>query len=180
MAYINLLPKIEQEKREREKTFRLILILGVLITSLTLFFVLAVFVAKIQLGYKASEQQAELQAARLQLSQVEVLEKRIRSINSTLGKINRFYNEQIFASEVVNVVTSYLEPQMKIKSFYLNPETGEGSFLGYAPSMEALEKLRTKLKEDGRFSKIDIEITGFVKTKDVSFRLNFSWLKNEG
>ena len=46
--------------------------------------------------------------------------------------------------------------------------------------MEALEELRKKLKEDGRFSKIDIEITGFVKTKDVSFRLNFSWLKNEG
>ena len=66
---------------------------------------------------------------------------------------------------------------MSVQGFNFSPETGKGYLLGYAKSLESLERYRDKLKESTSFQKAEIEILGFLKTKDVTFRLDFEYGK---
>ena len=177
MNYINLLPKRELQQRSEEKKLRLILIVGSICLFLLIFFLLLVFVFKIKANSYLEEAKIDLAEKKIGLFQVNQLEKKISKLNSTFKKVNRFYQSQIFTTEIFKILTSYFEPGMSIQGFNFSPETGKGYLLGYAKSLESLERYRDKLKENTAFQKAEIEILGFLKTKDVTFRLDFEYGK---
>ena len=177
MNYINLLPKIELQQRNEEKKLRLILVIGSICLFLLIFLLLLIFVFEIKANSYLEEARIELAEKKVDLFQVNQLEKRISKLNSTFKQINRFYQNQIFTTEIFKTLTFYFEPGMSVQGFNFSPETGKGYLLGYAKNLESLEKYRDKLKESAIFEKVEIEILGFLKTKDVTFRLDFKYGK---
>ena len=177
MNYINLLPKIELQQRNEEKKLRLILVIGSICLFLLIFLLLLIFVFEIKANSYLEEARIELAEKKVDLFQVNQLEKRISKLNSTFKQINRFYQNQIFTTEIFKTLTFYFEPGMSVQGFNFSPETGKGYLLGYAKNLESLEKYRDKLKESAIFEKVEIEILGFLKTKDVTFRLDFEYGK---
>ncbi len=177
MNYINLLPKIELQQRNEEKKLRLILVIGSICLFLLIFLLLLIFVFEIKANSYLEEAKIELAEKKVDLFQVNQLEKRISKLNSTFKQINRFYQNQIFTTEIFKTLTFYFEPGMSVQGFNFSPETGKGYLLGYAKNLESLEKYRDKLKESAIFEKVEIEILGFLKTKDVTFRLDFKYGK---
>ena len=175
MSYINLLPQKEQERLLRERRFRMIVILGTLVTSLTIVFTLTLMVMKTQASYFLLQKETELIAAKVQLNQAHILEKKISSIDTLLSNVGRFYQSQISSPEVEKLITGYLEPGMKVKSFYFSPQSGKGLLVGYSPDLDTLERYREKLNRDNHLLKAEVEITGLFQTKNINFRLNFSW-----
>ncbi len=177
MNYINLLPKVELQQRNEEKKLRLILVIGSICLFLLIFLLLLIFIFEIKANNYLEEAKIELAEKKVELFQVNQLEKRIRKMNSTFKQINKFYQNQIFTTEVFKTLTFYFEPGMSVQGFNFSPETGKGYLLGYAKNLESLERYRDKLKESAIFKKVEIEILGFLKTKDVTFRLDFEYGK---
>ncbi|MCD6114724.1 hypothetical protein J7J74_00325 [bacterium] len=177
MNYINLLPKVELQQRNEEKKLRLILVIGSICLFLLIFLLLLIFIFEIKANNYLEEAKIELAEKKVELFQVNQLEKRIRKMNSTFKQINKFYQNQIFTTEVFKTLTFYFEPGMSVQGFNFSPETGKGYLLGYAKNLESLERYRDKLKERAIFKKVEIEILGFLKTKDVTFRLDFEYGK---
>jgi len=177
MNYINLLPKVELQQRNEEKKLRLILVIGSICLFLLIFLLLLIFIFEIKANNYLEEAKIELAEKKVELFQVNQLEKRIRKMNSTFKQINKFYQNQIFTTEVFKTLTFYFEPGMSVQGFNFSPETGKGYLLGYAKNLESLERYRDKLKESAIFKKVEIEILGFLKTKDVTFRLDFEYEK---
>lgn len=175
---INLLPSEEKEKILTETKIKVAAIHWFLV----LFFIscLIASLALINLYIKI-----QLDGQRAQISQNNGipsnadaldLEKNIGLFNSDLNKINEFYKNKIYFSEIFSKISDILPESIYFTNLTAN-KNDEGvkiSISGFSPSRETLLELKKNLdKEKDYFKNIYFPQSDWVKPSDINFFISF-------
>jgi Tfp pilus assembly protein PilN len=170
---INLLPPIEKEKRAQEKTLKLTWILGILIVASILCFSLILLSIKFYIADQVRSQDAFIETERQKNSQVQVLQKKINSVNSTLSKLNGFYQNQFAVSAFLEQFFSLVQSDIYLENFSYQSEGSRIIFSGYALDIDSAHKFRELLREQKNFKETNFTIPDWLQLKGVSFRVSF-------
>ncbi|MDO8265127.1 MAG: hypothetical protein Q7T34_02025 [Candidatus Parcubacteria bacterium] len=178
---INLLPPQFKEELKMEESYRMTLILGILIT---LFFVslgLVLLSVNLYLTGQVESQQISIQAADREIKTPEAIatEEKIISLNKTVSGLNSFYQKQIKASASLEEIAGILPEGSYATqiSFTPNPEGKDYnfkvSFSGFAETRQILFQLKQNIENNGDFSDLYFPPSNWVEPNDVNFTLTF-------
>lgn len=177
---INLLPLTEKENLLLEKKKRIAIILWILVLFFLICLILILFSIKIYIQSQVESQRTLLVEAEKEFEQSEIQELRakINSINSTLTKLDSFYQEKIYFSQVLEEISATLPQGMYLTGFSvippLNKENGiKVSLSGFAPTVEHLIELKNNLDEDPNFKETSFPPENWVNPEDIDFFITF-------
>jgi len=174
---INLLPPIEKEKRTQEKILKLVWILGILIVASMLCFVLILLSIKFYIADQIISQDTFIEMERQKNSQVQVLQKKINSVNISLLKLNNFYQNQFAVSAFLEQFSSLIQSNMYLENFSYQSEGSRIILSGFAFNIDQAHKFREALREQENFKETDFTIPDWLQQKGVNFRASFNLKK---
>jgi len=170
---INLLPPIEKEKRAQEKTLKLTWILGILIVASILCFSLILLSIKFYIADQVRSQDAFIETERQKNSQIQVLQKKINSVNSTLSNLNDFYQNQFAVSVFLEQFSSLVQSNICLENFSYQLEGSRVILSGYASNIDEAHEFRELLREQENFKETDFIIPDWLQQKGINFRVSF-------
>lgn len=177
---INLLPPREKEILLMEKKKRMVIILWALVLFFLICLILILFSIKIYLQTQVESQKILLLEARKEFEQSEFqnLQEGIKSANFTLGKLNSFYQEKIYFSEILERISKTLPAELYLTdlSAVFSPaeETGVNiSLSGFAPTVETLLEFSKNLEKEKGFKDIHFPSEVWFEPFDIDFFVTF-------
>lgn len=179
---INLLPPQEKEKLLLEKKKILITILLILVLYFLFCLIFILFSIKVYSQIQIEFQEALLLRTEKGLGESEIknFQEKIKETNSTLTKINSFYQQQIYFSEILERISKTLPQETYLTNFSTafytkeKEETGiKFSLSGFAPTRENLIEFKENLEKEEGFKEIYFPPTNWVKPTDIDFSLSF-------
>ena len=174
--------KTEQKKElKREKDFKLVLILGILVLSFLICFSLILFSIKILIEGELSYQKILLEQKEKEAFYFYDLEKEVKEVNLTINKINFFYQKKTDFIDLSRAIFDSLPPEVYLSIFNFSkpaiPEEAKYSgsiFLtGFAPSRQALTLLKKNLESEKKFMEVYFPSENWVKPNDIIFTVSF-------
>ena len=169
---INLLPPQQQKELLKEKSFKLVLILGITFLAFLLSLFLILFSIKISIEGKLFVQGAFLSQKEIESAQIKDLEEQIKNLNLTLSNLNSFYQNQISLIETTEKISKALPAKAYLTSLDLD-QLGKFSLAGYSPSREILIEFKKNLEEEQRFEDIYFPPSNWVIPNDINFTISF-------
>lgn len=144
---INLLPIIEKEKLLLEKNKRIAIILWVLVLFFLICSILILFSIKTYIQAQVKSQQYLLTEAKKEKNQSEIenLQEEINSINSSLTKLNSFYQNGIYLSDILEKISKTLPEKLYLTN--LSIVFPSVSLFGFAPFTETLFEFKENLEK---------------------------------
>lgn len=172
---INLLPPEEKEILRQEKSWKLILILGILSLIFLISFALILFSIKIYLQSQLDFQKTlvKLEEERAKTFGIKNLQSEIAALNQNLSKLNSFYQRQISLTEILEKISKILPPEIYLNNFTYQRNTLQISLSGFAPSRENLLEFKKKLEEEKSFKEVYFPPQNWLKTTNIDFFLTF-------
>lgn len=179
---INLLPPEEKEKLLLEKKKVLITILLILVLYFLFCLIFILFSIKTYSQIQLEFQKAFLLRTEKGLGESEIknFQEKIKGTNLTLTKINLFYQQQIYFSEVLERISKILSQEIYLTNFsaafYTKEKEKTGikfSLSGFAPTRETLIEFKKNLEKEEDFKEIYFPPTNWVKPTDIDFSLTF-------
>jgi Tfp pilus assembly protein PilN len=176
---INLLPQKQRDELEQEQMFRVVMILGIVMTagliclSLMFYFVKFVFEAKYDVKAISVEDKKKM----IQIMKVEEDEKSISYYNANFSKLEAIYNNQTNASLMIKELIDSLPPGIYLKNLSLTGNKAAVS--GYCPDRDSLVSFKENLEGRANFQKLDFPANDWVEQKDINFSLNFAYGSNK-
>jgi len=180
---INLLPSKEKEKLLLERKKRIVVILWFLVLFFLFCLILISFLIKIYLQVQVESQKTLLLELEKEFGQSEIreLRKQISSINSTLTKLDSFYQKKIYFSEILEKVSQVLPQEVRPTNlstvFSLDEEGEKGSvkisLSGFAPTRESLLEFKKNLDQQSDFRDVYFSPENWVKSIDIDFFVTF-------
>jgi len=172
---INLLPPEEKEILLKERQFREILILEVLIFLFFLLLILVLFSIKLELKGRIVFQKTILEQKQLvsESSKIKALEQKINSSNQTLSRLAAFYRDDFYLSDVFEEISKTIPPRMYLTNFSYNREKKEISLSGFSPNRQILSEFKENLERSGWFHKIYFPASNWIKPADIDFFVSF-------
>ena len=169
---INLLPPADRKKLREEKTFRLVLILGVMLVFFFICFSLLLLSIRI---YVAGEIEAQniLVEEEKRGSEGNASLQNIRSVNSDIVGVDTFYSNQVLLSNVIVRISSALPADTRINSLTYTPAArgtvGDTiSITGFAPETDSFLRFRANLESNPEFVEFFSPTSNLVK-QEFSF-----------
>jgi len=176
---INLLPPQEKEELKQEESFKLVLILGILILIFILCLSLILFSIGISIGGQLAAQKVFLSQKETEISQFQELEKKIKNLNLTFSKLDSFYQENPSFVKILEITSKTLPSGTYLTSFNFNPLAKDKKYLGevilngYSPSREILLEFKKNLEQEELFQEVYLPPTNWVEPTDINFTVNF-------
>lgn len=177
---INLLPPIEKENLLLEKKKRIVIILWILVLFFLVCLILILFSIKTYIQSQVESQKTLLIEAQKEFEQSEVQELRakINSTNSTLTKLNSFYQEKIYLPQILERISATLPQEMHLTGlsvvFLSDKKDGiKVSLSGFAPTVEHLVEFKNNLDGEASFKETSFPPENWVNPKDIDFFVTF-------
>ncbi len=172
---INLLPPEEKEILLKERQFREILILEVLIFLFFVLFILILFSIKLELKGEILFQKAVLEQKQLisESSKIKALEQKINSSNQVLSRLTAFYQDDFYLSDIFEEISKTIPSRMYLTNFSYNREKKEISLSGFSPNRQILSEFKENLEKSSRFNKIYFPASNWIKPADIDFFVSF-------
>ena len=178
---INLLPPEEKEKFLLEKKKRIIIILWALVLFFLVCLILILFSIKIYLRSQVESQRAFLIEAEKEFEQSEIqdLRKKISSVNLTLTKLNSFYQQKIYFSQILEKISQTLPSEAYLNNlsavFSSDEEKGNVrvSLSGFVSTRETLFEFKKSLEKESNFKEISFPPANWVEPTDINFFTSF-------
>lgn len=170
---INLLPLIEKEKLLLEKNRRIIIILWLLLLFFLTCSVLILFSIRTYIQAQVKSQEYLLIETKKEQNQSEIenLKEEINSINSSLTKLNSFYQNEIYLSDILEKISKTLPKELYLTNLSLIfPSV---SLSGFAPSTETLFEFKENLGKESGFKGISFPPANWVDLTDIDFSVTF-------
>lgn len=178
---INLLPPEEKEELLLEQKKRIIIILGILVLFFLICLFLFSFLVKIYLEIQVVSQKElfqEIEKGSLQ-SEMQGLKSKITLINQDLTKLEQFYKEKIYFSEILEKISQTIPRDVYLTNFSATISPAEKKSLikiflsGFAPTREILFEFNKKLEEESDFKNISFPAANWIKPRDINFFVSF-------
>lgn len=177
---INLLPPTEKEDLLLKKRNRVVIILWILVLFFLVCLILILFSIEIYIQSQVESQKTILTDAQKEFEQLEVQELRskINSINSTLTKLDSFYQEKIDLPRILEKISKTLPEDMFLTGFsIISPSDREDeirvSLFGFAPSVEHLIEFKNNLDQESSFRDTSFPPANWVNPTDIDFLVSF-------
>jgi len=175
---INLLPLEDKKILKMEEKWRLVLLLGGLILSFFFCLILILYSIKIYVASEAESQKLVIETTGKEFEKPETKElmDKISSANKNFLKLNSFYQEPLYLTDVLEKVSNTLSPGMYLNNFSYQKQTSEQEekfevvLSGFAPNTDVLFDFRKNL-EKVFSTKVDV---GDSWIKPADFRFVFS------
>ena len=170
---INLLSTIEKEKLLLEKNKRIVIILWFLLLFFLICLILILFSIKIYIQAQVKSQQYLLTEVKKEKNQSEIenLKEEINSINSSLTKLNSFYQNGIYLSDILEKVSKTLPEELYLTNLSLIfPSV---SLSGFAPTTETLFEFKENLEQEPGFKEVSFPPANWVDLTDIDFFVTF-------
>ena len=170
---INLLPIIEKEKLLSEKNERIAIILWLLLLFFLTCSVLILFSIKTYIQTQVKSQQYLLTEVKREKNQSEIenLKEEINSINSSLTKLNSFYQNGIYFSDILEKISKTLPKELYLTN--LSIVFPSVSLSGSAPTTETLFEFKENLEKEPGFKEIFFPPANWVDLTDIDFSVTF-------
>ena len=176
---LNLLPQKEKEELIQEESFKLILILGVLILIFLICLSLILFSIGISIGGQLAIEKALLSQKETEISHLRDLEKEIKNLNLTFSKLDSFYQKNPNFVKILEITSKTLPPGTYLTSFNFNLPAKDKKYLGevilngYSPTREILLEFKKNLEQEELFQEVYFPPANWVEPTDINFTVNF-------
>jgi len=170
---INLLPQIEKQKLLLERNKKIAIILWVLVLFFLICSILILLSIKTYIQSQVKSQQyllVETKEERNQ-SEIENLQEEINSINSSLTKLNSFYQDRIYLSDILEKISKTLPKELYLTN--LSVVLPSVSLFGFAPTTETLFEFKENLEKESVFKEISFPPANWVDLTDIDFSVTF-------
>lgn len=179
---INLLPPKEKEKIALEMVKRKVIILWFLVLFFLVCLILILFSVKIYSQSQIESQKLVLAEAKKELehSEIRELETKVNSANLIFTKLNSFYQEKIYFSEILEKISKIIPPGISLNNFSSQlSSVGEEkvikvSLSGFAKTRENLFEFKQILEKEPGFKEISFPPQNWVKPADIDFSVTFT------
>ena len=178
---LNLLPQKEKEELIQEESFKLVLVLGILILIFLICLSLILFSIGISIGGQLAIEKALLSQKETEISHLQELGKEIKNLNLTFSKLDSFYQKNPNFVKILEITSKTLLPGTYLTSFNFNPLAkteaekylGEVILNGYSPTREILLEFKKNLEQEELFQEVYFPSTNWVEPTDINFTVNF-------
>jgi len=172
---INLLPSEEKKILETEEKWRLMLLIAILIMGFFLCLILILYSIKIYVAGKAESEKIILDVTRQEFEKPEIKEfkNEISVSNKTLIKLNNFFQEPLYLTDVLEKVSNTLSPGMYLTNFSYQKQNSQQEedfkivLSGFAPSTDVLFDFRKNI-ENIFSTEVDVG-DSWIKPSDFRF-----------
>lgn len=112
----------------------------------------------------------------------ETLNK-INSLNLSFEKLNAFYKQKIYVSEVLEKISQLLPDKVYLTNFSFSPDLaleniGFNVYIaGFSPTREELLQLKTNIEKEESFKEVSFPLTNWVRATNIDFSLSFKIVK---
>jgi len=171
---INLLPP--QAKRELywRRQLKIVVIIEILVIFCLLVLWLAFLALKVNIVTQKEVVKTTAKLEEPKIKQISAIKEEINTINKTLEKINQIYEEQILVSEVLTKIASLLPQDAYLENFVFEREINEVRIVGKIQTLTSLNQFKELLKNEPRFSDVELSIGSYVPTKEIEFQARFT------
>jgi len=163
-----------------EKKKRMAAILWFLVLFFLSCLILVLFSIKAYLQIQLEAQKALLLEIEKKFAESEAwdLREKINSINLTLTKLESFYQQKIYLTEILEKVSNILPRRIYLTNlsavFSNTEEFGfKISLSGFAPTRESLFEFKKDLEKETDFKEIYFPPTNWVDPVDINFFVTF-------
>lgn len=178
---INLLPPQYKQELLLEETKRLVIILEVVILASLVSLVLILFSIKTYLNGEVDFQKIILSQAEKEFGQsgFQNIQEKINLLNLTFSKLDSFYQEKFYFTEILEKVSKTLLPGTYLTTLSFSPSLAEEDFRfrislsGFAKTREILLEFKEKLEAEEDFKEVYFPASNWVKPTDINFNLTF-------
>jgi len=178
---INLLPQQQKDELKQEESFKLVLILGIVVLAFLISLFLILFSIKVSIEGQIAAQRVFLEQKKTENVQFQNLTERIKSLNLALSKLNTFYQEELNLVKISNTITDALPSGVYLTALNFNRSAGfekekySGKIFlaGYSPTRQALIDFKKNLEKEERFEEVYFPPENWVEPVDVDFTANF-------
>ena len=176
---LNLLPQKEKEELIQEESFKLVLVLGILILIFLICLSLILFSIGISIGGQLAIEKALLSQKETEISHLRDLEKEIKNLNLTFSKLNSFYQKNPNFVKILEITSKTLPPGTYLTSFNFNLPAKDKKYLGevilngYSPTREILLEFKKNLEQEELFQEVYFPPANWVEPTDINFTVNF-------
>jgi len=178
---INLLPPLEKNKALLKNKRRLIMILWILVLFSIFCFILVLLSIKFYIQGQVDSQRIvfDMAEAELEQSGAQSLQKEINSVNLKLEKLDDFYQNKVYITEVLEKISTTLPQGLHLNdlsssSFDIDEESGfRVSLSGFASNREVLFDFKENLEKDKSFKEVYFPPINWVKPVDIDFAVTF-------
>lgn len=196
---INLLPPIEKEKFLMEKIKKVVIILWFLAFFLACCFILVLIALRIY-----ANSQLEIQGIyfletknETKLAKVAEFRERIELINSDMAKLDSFYSNKVYFSDLIEKISEKLPSEVYLDNLSLvyvpgkettekveidgqiitkkrrGPDTIEVSLAGFSPNRDILVELKNNLESEESFENVFFPASNWVERYNIDFSISF-------
>ena len=158
-----------------EEHYKLVLILGVLLLSSLIALSLILFSVETYIQGQAQSQKILIDLEEREFSQLKTLEEEVASFNRELSNLNSFYQNQIYLTSLFERISANLPEGIYLTSFSYRKRDSEVTLKGFCPTIEILSEFRGNLKKEKQFENIYFPLSNWVKPRDISFNVTFTW-----
>jgi len=176
---LNLLPQKEKEELIQEESFKLVLVLGILILIFLICLSLILFSIGISIGGQLAIEKALLSQKETEISHLRDLEKEIKNLNLTFSKLDSFYQKNPNFVKILEITSKTLPPGTYLTSFNFNLPAKDKKYLGevilngYSPTREILLEFKKNLEQEELFQEVYFPPANWVEPTDINFTVNF-------
>lgn len=179
---INLLPPKEKELFLLEIKKRMFLILWFLFLSSLACFILILFLINSYLVGQLESERITLEKSRdlQKQSEFEDLEKKLDSFNKTLEKLDSFYSQRVYFSDVIAKISSLLPEESYLDGIFLNSSKEKDgkkitqvSLSGFILNRESLFDFKKTLEKEKDIKEISFPASNWIKPVDINFQVTF-------
>lgn len=174
----NLIPPIQKQKLFWERIEKMVFIVWFLVFFFILCLVLVLFSIKTYANSQFQSEKATALQSKGEFSsaKVEEFKKKIDLVNSQIIKIDSFYNEKIYFSEILEEISFILPDRIYLKEISLIVDSDKNiktSLQGFSPDRESLFNFREILEEKNEFINISFPPSSWIEKYDINFSVSF-------
>jgi Tfp pilus assembly protein PilN len=171
---INLIPPYREEEILKNKRFKLIIKLEIIMFLFVLFFFAFLFGLSyiLDLNLKTVVQEAELSQDKKQFENIKKYDEEFGQINTEISKIEKIDNGQLYWSNLFSKISQSMTAGVSIQSV----ATKDYSIflVGKSDSRENLVTFKEKLEKDGCFSAVNLPLSDLVAKGNINFQMDMS------
>ncbi|MBI2054268.1 MAG: hypothetical protein HYT36_02960 [Candidatus Staskawiczbacteria bacterium] len=182
----NLLPEEEKKELLLKNKEKLIIILGTIVLVSLICLILILFSVKYYVMTGLIYQKSLLEQAEKNYKTQQFINFKdaILKYNGILVKIRLFYNEEIYFSETLKILSDIARPDgVYLTDIYLNRDDENKKIkmvaAGISDSRENLLVFKKNVEENKEIKNPYFSPESWTDSKDVKFHLNFELYKNE-
>jgi len=179
---INLLPPQEKKQLALEERFKLSVILGIVIISSLISFILILFALRFYFVGQLEIQSIFLDEKISANPQVAELEQDIKNSNKIITDFDSFYDKQYDLTGILSEIIKTVPPEINFNSLSFQP-IKEGqykakfSISGLSSTRESLLEFKKRLEENESFKEVSFPSSVWVEPVNIAFTVSFKTTK---